>query len=83
MANTYFLIQGYTLGSDVTGDISFTSIPQTYTHLIFSISARSGQAGAIDDLRIIINNNTSATYTNIRMYAEFARDLRWDLSEFQ
>lgn len=72
MANTYNLIQGYTLGSDVTGGVTFSTIPQTFTHLVFRISARSGQAGAIDDMKISINGNSSATYANIRLYGEFA-----------
>jgi hypothetical protein len=69
MANTYTLIQGYTLTSNAAGAITFSSIPQTFEHLVLRVSARSLDASVISDIKILINGNTSATYSNNRLYA--------------
>ena len=69
MASTYTLIQGYTLTSDAASGVTFSSIPQTYAHLVVRISARSVNATVVADIRVTINGNTSATYSNNRLYA--------------
>ena len=68
MANTYSLIQSYTLGSDTAGGITFSTIPNTYTHLIVNFCARDTRTSYADDLRIQINGN-SGSYSNVRLYA--------------
>jgi len=44
MATTYTLIQAVTVGSGGAANIEFTSIPQTYTDLLYKISARMSVA---------------------------------------
>jgi hypothetical protein len=58
MANTYNLIEAKTLSSTTT-TVSFTSIPATYTDLLFSISARSSRATQADNIYIGFNSSTS------------------------
>ena len=58
MANTYTLIEAKTLASAVS-TVEFTSIPSTYTDLLFKISARDASSGAWSDLRIGFNGSTS------------------------
>lgn len=58
MANTYTLIEAKTLGSAVS-TVEFTSIPSTYTDLLFRISAREASSNAWSDLRIGFNGSTS------------------------
>ena len=58
MANTYELIESKTLSS-ATSSIEFTSIPQTYTDLLFKVSARDASSNAWSDLRIGFNGGTS------------------------
>ena len=65
MANTYKLIDSRSLTSS-TGSVIFSAIPQTYTDLILNISAKDGRSDYADDLKITINANTSATYSNVR-----------------
>lgn len=68
MANTYTLIASYTLGSDTNGGVTFSSIPNTYTHLIINFSARDTRSGqAADDVLLQINSN-SGSYSNARLY---------------
>lgn len=45
MANTYFLISSYTVGSGGVANITFSSIPQTYTDLLVKVSGRTTYAG--------------------------------------
>jgi hypothetical protein len=62
MANTYTLIEAKTITSAV-GSITFTSIPQTYTDLKMSISARSSLGAITDTLQLRFNSNSS-NYSN-------------------
>jgi hypothetical protein len=67
MANTFDLIQAYDLASNTAGGVTFSAIPQTYTHLLIKFSIRSGRTGQYaDDLRVTLNSSTN--YTNIRLY---------------
>jgi hypothetical protein len=61
MANTYTLIEGKTLSSAVSS-ITFSSIPQTYTDLLFRVSAREASSNPWSDLRIGLNGGTSDHY---------------------
>ena len=73
MAATYTLISSTTLATSA-GTVAFTSIPQTYTDLVFRVSARSTVTGGIADTGYFFNgtdfsntqilaNNTAATST--------------------
>ena len=59
MANTHYLIASYTVGSGGTGTISFTSIPQTYTDLKLSVSARGNNADIYDVMAIKFNGSST------------------------
>jgi len=59
MAVTHKLIQTITVGSGGAASIDFTSIPATYTDLIFYFSTRSTDLQNL----VIKFNNTSTTYT--------------------
>lgn len=67
MALTYKAIATVTVGSGGTANITFNSIPQTYTDLLLKISARSEAAGGFSD-ELIKFNNTTTTYTNRYIY---------------
>jgi Repeat of unknown function (DUF5907) len=56
------LIQTITLGS--AGWFDFTSIPQTYSHLLLELSVRSSaSAGGVDFILVQINGITAANYS--------------------
>ena len=61
MANTYFLISSNVLSTS-TATVTFTSIPATYTDLVFTISARSDVVAANDTLVVKFNNDNTGTY---------------------
>jgi hypothetical protein len=68
MANTYELIEAKTL-TTTTADITFSSIPATYTDLQFVASVRALRTGfPADDLVIQFNGSTSG-YSGRRLYA--------------
>lgn len=58
MANTYTLIQAVTVGSGGAADITFSSIPATYTDLLVKCSLREN-SGSFPNARIQFNGNTS------------------------
>jgi hypothetical protein len=58
MANTYTLIEGKTLASN-TANITFSSIPQTYTDLIVLISPRFSNALSMPGFSIYLNGVTT------------------------
>jgi hypothetical protein len=60
MPNTFSLIASSTVGSGGTPNITFSSIPSTYTDLCLLLSVRSSRAGVIEDgLGIQINSSTT------------------------
>lgn len=67
MANTYNLIQSYTLASDISGGVTFSNIPNTYTHLIINFSTKGNRSNTRDDLKITINGS-NGNYSNVRFY---------------
>ena len=68
MANTYALINSYTLTSSTSGGVTFSSIPATYTHLIINVSGRGTRSTYnSDDVKVTINGSTGS-YSNIRLY---------------
>ncbi len=58
MANTYQLIEAKTLGSTVSS-VTFSSIPNTYTDILFRVNAREATGASWSDLRIGFNGGTS------------------------
>jgi hypothetical protein len=74
MANTYTLIASSTVGSGGASNITFSSIPSTYTDLIIKFSGRL----SVEDVDNIITLNTSTNKTSsIRIYgngSNFASD---------
>jgi len=68
MANTYYLIEEKIL-TTTTSDITFSSIPATYTDLKLTASVRALRTGfPADDLVIQFNGSTSG-YSGKRLYA--------------
>ncbi len=62
MANTYEAIATTSLTSSAA-DITFSSIPSTYTDLKVVASLRSDRSGQLDDVVIIKPNNSSSNLT--------------------
>lgn len=61
MANTFELIQSYTVGSGGAASIDFTSIPSTYTDLCIVYSLRSDRAGIVyTDVKVTLNGTNSS-----------------------
>jgi hypothetical protein len=69
VANTFIKIASNTVGSGGVSSVTFSSIPQTYAHLIIKASVRTSNTGVNDALAIRLNNSTS-NYTS--------RDLTYD-----
>ena len=60
------LIESKTLGT-AQASIEFTSIPQTFTDLVFLISGRSSRSSVIAEVSISLNSSTSG-FTNRRLF---------------
>jgi hypothetical protein len=71
-SGAYDSIATVTVGSGGTGTVTFSSIPQTYTHLQVRFLARTNRAGnPTDTVRLAYNSDTSSSnYT----YHEFGGD---------
>jgi hypothetical protein len=69
MATTYTLISSVTVGAGGAADITFSSIPQTYTDLVLKLSTRGTAADDRRQLLISYNGSTSS-FTGIRLYGE-------------
>ena len=65
---TYTLINSTTL-STAQATVTFSSIPNTFTDLKLVVSARTTRANDVDLLNILLNNDSSALYSQIVMYA--------------
>jgi hypothetical protein len=63
---TYTLISSQVLGSD-TGIVTFSSIPQTYTDLVFVVSARA--SSATYDISALRVNSVTSGYSKTYMEA--------------
>lgn len=59
MANTYVLISSSTLGSS-SKTITFTSIPQTYTDLLFKCNVRTDAGVTVDNIFFTVNGSGSS-----------------------
>jgi hypothetical protein len=72
MANTFTLIESRTLSSD-TANISFTTIPQTYTDLQLLTSVRIDRAGISVNMGLRFNSDSS-NYKNMMLYGSGSSD---------
>ena len=63
MATTYTPIATTTLGA-ATASVTFSSIPATYTDLVFVMNA---SAVSVGDAKITLNGNTSSTMSSTRL----------------
>ena len=63
MATTYTLISSVTIGSGGAANITFSSIPATYTDLVVQASLRSTDSGSSLGLALTFNGTTS-NFTN-------------------
>jgi hypothetical protein len=80
MANTFTLISSTVLGS-TTSSITFSSIPQTYTDIVLKMSVRTTNAGALDQLQLILNNDTTGGLASERvMYTDYQSSLATNTS---
>lgn len=59
MANTYTLIASSTVGSGGAADITFSSIPSTYTDLVVHLTARTTATGTMTNIKLDFNGTTS------------------------
>jgi hypothetical protein len=63
MANTFELIDSYTATGSVA-NISFTSIPATFTDLVLKMSLRSSVTDSSDPYDLIFTLNATSTITS-------------------
>ena len=68
MANTLKKIQTVTVGSGGAADITFSSIPQTYTDLKIVLSGRSTQGNLYGGGALQFNGDTASNYRFRRLY---------------
>lgn len=59
MANTYIPIATVTVGSGGATDVTFSSIPGTYTDLVVRYSATTNDTGAVTWTKLTFNGSTS------------------------
>lgn len=65
---SYGLISKQTLGSPVSS-VTFSSIPQTYDHLVLYMMAKSSDvANTIVDAKVRVNGDTGSNYSSINQY---------------
>jgi hypothetical protein len=63
MANTFELIYSATVGSGGASDITFSSIPATFTDLVVKISCKTNRSGSVDDMLLSFNGTTTGYST--------------------
>lgn len=71
MPATYTLISSNVLTSSAA-NVTFSSIPSTYTDLVLRISARTDNASEIGTLYYRFNNDSSAIYSSTQLRGEGA-----------
>jgi len=69
MANTFELIASSTVGAGGAADITFSSIPATYTDLCITFSLRDNVAGVNNNILLTINGSTSG-YSERSLYGD-------------
>ena len=70
--SSYESIATVTVGSGGAADITFSSIPATYTHLQIRLIGRSDRAANTDTLRLQANSDTASNYTTHGLYGDGA-----------
>ena len=70
MANTYMPIATVTVGAGGAADITFSSIPATYTDLVLLLSIRTNRAGAVGDNLSLSYNGSTSSQSDIRLFAD-------------
>ena len=70
MATTYEKIATVTVGSGGAANITFSSIPQTYTDLVIKVSARDDRSGSnyTDDFLVTFNGDSTSSYAYKILY---------------
>jgi len=71
MANTMTLIASSTVGSGGTATISFSSIPSTYTDLLFKCSVRTNAGVTVDNIFFTVNGS-GTSYSGKMVYGNGA-----------
>lgn len=72
MANTYTALATVTVGSGGAADITFSSIPATYTDLLMVASTRSTVSGTYDTMAMQFNGSTASNYSARLLYGDGA-----------
>ena len=67
MPNTFTLIASSTVGAGGAANITFSSIPQTYTDLCLKYSLRNGLAATFDNIQLTFNS-VSSGYSDRLVY---------------
>jgi hypothetical protein len=71
MANTFTKIASVTVGAGGTGNITFSSIPSTYTDLVVFTSARINFSGVTAGFYINFNGDfTAGNYSRLAVYSD-------------
>jgi hypothetical protein len=80
VANSYESIATTTVSSNVS-EITFSSIPSTYTHLQFRLITRTNRGSAEDGFRITINDDTNAANYNAHgIYGDGTNKLAFEVN---
>jgi hypothetical protein len=69
MPTTYDPIATQTLGSN-SATVTFSSIPSTYTDLVFILNVKSSDAGTDVDVTGTFNSDTGSNYSWTRIYGD-------------
>lgn len=67
MANTYELLNSVTVGAGGSTSIAFTSIPSTFTDLVFKMSVRITRSGYVADIMQVSFNGSSTNESSRRI----------------
>ena len=70
MPNTFTLIASSTVGAGGAANITFSSIPNTYTDLCLKWSGRSASGTNVVDNLLITYNNSTTDYTQLILYTD-------------
>jgi len=70
-AGAFDALGSVTVGSGGQSSITFSAIPQTYTHLQIRYFVRNSGSGTINDFNILLNSDSSSSaYYQHRMYGD-------------
>lgn len=66
--STYVPIASYTVSGNTTNTITFSSIPQTYTDLVFVSALKDQYTAGVYSSEFYINNDQTSTYSLTSLY---------------